>query len=333
MLNVGIIGLGIGKKHLEAFNSHENCKVIAVCDFDSDLLETVSKEQPELKTFKDANDILNNDQIDIVSIASYDNYHTNQILTAFSQNKHVFVEKPFCLDQAEMELIYRAFNNADRAISSNLALRAVPRFRWLREKIEVGYFGKIYYLEGDYLWGRVFKLTEGWRNKMPFYSIIYGAAIHLIDLICWFLPGARVTEVSTFGNKIVTSNTDFRFDDFAVILLKFSNGIIAKVSGNGGCAHPHFHRVTVYGNQKTFISELDEARVIHLDDGRIQIDKVTEDYPGNRKNDIIYSFVDSIIDHRKKALVPAKDMFDSMSVCLAANESLQTGKTVQVRYC
>ena len=55
-------------------------------------------------------------------------------------------------------------------------------------------FGNIYYFEGDYNYGRLKKITSGWRGKIPFYSITLGGGSHIIDL-SKFLINKRILEV------------------------------------------------------------------------------------------------------------------------------------------
>ena len=64
-------------------------------------------------------------------------------------------------------------------------------------------FGKIFYIEGDYNYGRVKKITKGWRGKIPFYSVTYGGGVHIIDLITWIVDELPI-QVKADSNKIVT---------------------------------------------------------------------------------------------------------------------------------
>ena len=68
-----------------------------------------------------------------------------------------------------------------------MVLRSCPLFIKIRQKIEEKTMGEIYYLEADYLWGRKQKLISGWRAEADFYSIIHGAAVHMIDLAVWLI--------------------------------------------------------------------------------------------------------------------------------------------------
>jgi len=93
-LRTGIIGLGVGEKHIEAFNAHPNCEVTAVCDFSEEKLSIWRRLCPDAKGTRKAQDILEDPTLDIVSIASFDNYHFEQARSAIQNGKHLFVEKP-----------------------------------------------------------------------------------------------------------------------------------------------------------------------------------------------------------------------------------------------
>ena len=120
-----------------------------------------------------------------------------------------------------------------------MVLRSCPLFIKIRQKIEEKTMGEIYYLEADYLWGRKQKLISGWRAEADFYSIIHGAAVHMIDLAVWLI-GKKPITVQALGNKITTKGTLQKHNDFATLLLKFENEIVVKVSAHGGCIHHIF---------------------------------------------------------------------------------------------
>src|SRR3989338_80646 len=134
-LNVCIIGLGVGEKHIDGYNRHPSCKITALCDFSHDKLNRAKDQYPHLKLYNDANAVLADPNIDIVSIASYDNYHYDQIVTAIKHDKHIFVEKPLCLYEEEARHI-RSLLEAKPHLKmySNLILRRSPLFRLLKQK-------------------------------------------------------------------------------------------------------------------------------------------------------------------------------------------------------
>lgn len=332
-LRAGIIGLGVGEKHVEAFNAHPKCEVAAICDFSEERLSISKRLCPCAKRTRRAQEILEDPAIDIASIASFDNYHFEHASEAIQNGKHVFVEKPLCLHLDEAVELRRLLNeNPGIHLSSNLNLRTCPRFNYLKTLIQSGGMGQIIYLEADYLWGRIQKLTDGWRNNMEFYSIIHGAAVHMIDLIMWLIQ-MKPVEVQCYGNQIATANSGFGYNDFAVILMRFENGTIAKVTANGGCVHPHFHKLSAFGTERTFVHDDSGARLFESRDSGTKPARILEEYPGvEEKERIITSFVEAIIDSEKNAVVSCDDTFETMSVCLAAERAMTEGKPVRVEY-
>ena len=321
-LNVGIIGLGVGEKHIDGYSKHPSCKITALCDFSPDKLNRAKDQYPHLKLYNDANTILADPNIDIVSIASYDNYHYDQIVTAIKHDKHIFVEKPLCLYEEEARHIRSLLAEKPHLkMSSNLILRRSPRFRSLKQKIEAGEIGDLSYVEGDYNYGRIHKITEGWRGKIDYYSVVYGGAVHIVDLLLW-LTQDEVVEVSALGNNLATANTHYKYNDVVVSILRFKSGLIGKVTANFSCVYPHFHRLSIYGTKATFENGIDHACLYTSRDPQANPVIINSEYPGVHKGDLISGFVESIINNTD-AEITKDDIFKSMSVCFAIEKAVQ----------
>jgi len=284
-------------------------------------------------TTEDAARVLTDPDIDIVSVASYDNFHAEHVVAALENGKHVFVEKPLCMSRDEATRIRAVLSShPNLKLSSNLSLRTCPRFCEAKRKIDEGDMGTVFLCQADYLWGRSQKLTEGWRNEMPFYSIIYGAAVHMVDLILW-ITGKRPIEVQAYGGRLASEGTTLRFNDLAVILLRFEDGMIGSVTASGMCVHPHFHNLSLYGTKATFDHGFNGAQLFTTSDPAVAPEPVAEVYPAREERSyVIETFVDSILDPDATLLVPTEDVFATMSVCLAAEEAVQTGRPVTVQY-
>ncbi len=319
-LRAGIIGLGVGENHIAGYQNHPDCEVVALCDFSGEKLASARNRYPRVKLISSADELLQDPDIDIVSIASYDNYHYQQIVQAIDNNKHIFVEKPLCLYEREAAHIRKLLNQKpDLKMSSNLILRLSPRFGQLKRMITDGDLGQLFYVEGDYNYGRLNKITEGWRGKIDFYSVVYGGGVHIIDLMHW-LTGDRIVEVAAFGNDITSRDQGFRYNDMVVSILKFENGPIGKVSVNCGCVSPHFHALRIYGTKATFFNGLEYATLFESRDPVKKGKKITTPYPGVEKGGLIFSFVESILN-RSSAEVTVDDIFKAMSVCFAIEKA------------
>jgi len=330
-LNAGIIGLGVGEKHIAGYNKHPNCTVTALCDFSTSKLLEIKNKYKNIKTATDSNLILEDPEIDVVSIASYDNYHYEQILKAIENKKHIFVEKPLCLFKKDAEHIYSLLmKHPDLKLSTNVILRKSPRFIMLRKLISNGEMGNLFYVEGDYNYGRLYKITNGWRGEIDFYSIIYGGGIHIVDLLMW-LTNDRIIEVAALGTDIVTKNTGFKYNDMVVCIFRFKSGMIGKMAVNFGCVYPHFHLFSIFGTEATFQNTLQKGLFFKTRDQHAEPKIVTENYLGMDKGDLIYNFVDSIL-YGSKEEVTVQEVFDTMSVCFALEKATYIKEFVPVDY-
>ena len=196
--------MGVGLHHARTLYAYNNCDLVWLCDKDKHKLSKVGTEFANVNKTQDDKDIFTDPNIDLICIASYDDSHHQQVIDALKNGKHVFVEKPLCLNEGEALNIRNALKiNPNLKISSNMVLRSCPLFLKVREKVREKTMGEIYYLETDYLWGRKEKLTSGWRADANFYSIIHGAAVHMIDLAVWIV-GQKPVSVQALGNNITT---------------------------------------------------------------------------------------------------------------------------------
>ena len=329
-----MIGLGVGEQHIAGYAAHPGAEVVAICDTDPDRLELVGERNPGLRRTLDPVEILTDPDVDVVSVASWDDAHYEQVRLALEHGKHVFAEKPLVEDLAQAVEIARLLDeNPELRLSTNVPLRMSPRFARVRRMIAAGELGELFHLEGDYDYGRRHKLTDGWRGSISRYSVVLGGAIHMVDLLRW-LSGFEITEVvAATGTDIATRGTAFQGDDFVTATLRAENGALMKVNANLGCVSPHFHGVRIYGTGGTFVNDLPDAK-LHRPapppEGAAT-EAIADAYPGIHKGDLIHSFAEAVLTGASP-LVTEEDVFRTLSVCLAIDEARATGSAVEVEY-
>ena len=327
----GIIGLGVGESHIEGYESHPHCSVTKLCDLNKDALDAVGRRHPEKQLTQDPENIICDPDIDIVSIASYDDAHKNQVVASLKNGKHVFVEKPICLNNEELLSIVSVMReNPKLKVSSNLILRRCPRFIDLRKRIRSGELGQVFHMESSYDYGRLHKLTDGWRGRIPSYSVTLGGGIHLIDLMHW-VSGEKFTEVFAHGNTLPTKSSVFSGNSLTSAIMQSSSGCTTSLTSNFGSVTPHHHKLCVYGTEATFEQSHTNTSYFFSRDPAVEPEKVDTPYPGTQKGDLLYDFVDSIIGE-KQPLVKAQEVIDAMSVALAIDESIKKQKPKKVEY-
>ena len=323
----GIIGMGVGKKHFEAIEGYKKSYVKTICEKNTTLIRILKDKFPNKIITTNENDIFNDKEINLVSIASYDENHYSQVCKSLSANKHVIVEKPMCLKMSEMREIENLLRKKKNLkITSNLVLRHNSKFNNIKNYINLKK-DKIYYIEADYLWGRPHKLY-GWRSKTKNYSIILGATIHMIDLVMQILKN-KPTHVYSTGNNIATKDSKFKGKSFELTTLTFPKNLIVKITGNGPCRHDHYHELKIFSKKYSIIHSLSSSYIFN---GKKRF-KIKGNYPDkkNRKN-LIREFISNLIYKKKQDKIDKQNLFNLMKICFNAIKSSKLNKKIKIKY-
>ena len=328
-INAAIIGSGVGLRHLEAIRNYKGSKVKIIFEFNKNIAILFKKKFPKIMITSSFKKVVEDKNINLISIASYDEFHYSQILSSIKNKKNIIIEKPMCLKPVELKKIFNILKkNKNIKIMSNLDLRTENIFRKIKKEIAKD---KLFYIEADYIWGRLNKLTKGWRNKTKNYSLILGTAIHMIDLVMWLIND-KPKNVTAYGNKILTKSTKFKKDSFVICNLEFSKNLLVKITANSTDNYNHMHELKVFQKDKTIIHSDKGIEITKKIRGKIQKKILKVKYPMRKNRKIlIRSFIDFILKG-KKPLMDFKEQFDLMNVCFALEKSLKTNKKVKVRY-
>ena len=330
-LGVAVIGLGIGEQHARTYLKLQNCQLQWLYDLDAAKTQAAIATLGQGKAADSLDSILSNPDVNIVSLASYDDAHFQQTITTLQSGKHVFVEKPLCRSIEELRQIKQTWlQQKHLKLESNLVLRAAPLYKWLRNQIQTGKLGQIYAIDGDYLYGRLHKITEGWRKNVENYSVLQGGGVHLVDLMLW-LTGEKPITVSTTGNRICTTNTDFRYNDYACATFQFGSGLIGRITANFGCVHRHQHVLRVFGTEGTFIYDDAGPRLHVTRDPAVLAAPLNLAPLPSSKGDLIPPFIQSILNNQDTHNT-IQHNFDLISVCAAAEESLLHRSPIIIKY-
>lgn len=328
-VTVGVIGLGVGERHIAGYQAIEGVRVKAACDIDPEKLKDVADRKGVPDRHEDYRSLLADPDIDAVSICSFDDAHADQAELAFNSGKHVMVEKPVALNRKDLDRVVRAQQDSGRILTSNLILRQSPRFMELREKVRNGELGDLFYMEGDYLHQILWKITEGWRGKMPFYCITYGGGIHLIDLMRW-IAGREVLEVTAMAAKRLTAGSDFPYPDTMTTLLRLEDEILAKSTTAFGTQRPIMHALNIYGSQASFENGNPTARYFTGDNPEDET-AIETPYPAIEKGDLLPGFIDAVRNGGQPP-VSARDVVRVMDICFAAWDAVEQRRTIAVTY-
>ena len=324
-----VIGTGIGEKHIEAINNFEKSKVKIVCEKNKKKFPILKKKFPKIFFTTNEDDIFSDKEINLVSIASYDNDHFHQLIKCINSNKKkIIVEKPLCMSLFQLKKIAKLVNKDKQIkILSNLVLRSSSLFKIFEKKIIPN---DLIYAEFDYNWGRLHKLY-GWRSKTKNYSLILGASIHMIDLMMWFFKKKPI-KVSAFGNSIGINKNKFDKEGFITLNFHFNNNAIVKLNANATGIYPHFHEIKIFEKKKTIVHNLMNSFILKKKNQIISKKNYSGGYPDkqNRKK-IIQQFIKDIKKNNEET-ISIEHQLDLMCVCFSALKALQTQKIQKIKY-
>lgn len=102
-IRAAVIGLGVGAHLARTLSLNPSVELVWLCDINETRLSELGSKLTEAKLTKNPNDVLRDPDINLVCIASYDQFHFEQVITALDNGKNVYVEKPICLSSNEIK--------------------------------------------------------------------------------------------------------------------------------------------------------------------------------------------------------------------------------------
>ena len=110
MIKIGVIGIGYwGPNLVRNFNELPDCSVVKCCDLNQGKIEKLRLKYPQTEFTTNYLDLINDENIDAIVIATNTKTHYRLTKEALLKNKHVFVEKPLSQNSVECkELIQLA---------------------------------------------------------------------------------------------------------------------------------------------------------------------------------------------------------------------------------
>src|ERR1700674_224011 len=156
-LNFAVIGLnGRGYAHLSSLKANtKSARISHVCDVDDNILkkfaDAVQRETGESPaTDKDFRAILERKDVDAVTIATPDHWHTPMAIAGLQAGKHVYVEKPCSHNPAEGQMLVQAQQKYGKLVQMGTQQRSSPHTIEVVEKIREGIIGRPYFAKAWY---------------------------------------------------------------------------------------------------------------------------------------------------------------------------------------
>ena len=260
MLKVGVIGCGYwGPNLIRNFNQLTRCDVVRVADLDEARLAYIKGLYPFVETTTDYGKIISDPEIDLVAVATPVYTHYKFASEALSAQKHVFVEKPITASVRESEQLIALSEKNKRKLMVGHTFIYTPAVRKMKEIIDSGELGEIYYISSQ-------RLNLGLFQQDI--NVLWDLAPHDISIILYLL-GLMPGRVSAVG----TSHINSAIEDVAILTMNFTNGLVAFIQ-TSWLDPDKIRRMTVVGSKKMMVfDDVQPTEKIRIYDKAVEVPK------------------------------------------------------------
>lgn len=250
-LNYAVVGLGIGQAHCDGVLKLEKegkVKLSAVCDLREDRLAEVAKKSPSTRLYKDFDEMLRCEDIDILSVCTPSGLHAEMAIKAAKRGINLLVEKPVDITREAAAELIEAVKEAKVTAGVCHQNRKNAVIAEIRKAIDEGRFGKLNFGTFAVKWHREQSYYDGWHGTwcMDGGGSLINQGIHTLDLMRTFFgdPVKISSEARIFGHDIET-------EDFTATLMSFGSGAVATFLTTT-CAYPGIcTEIALYGDGGT----------------------------------------------------------------------------------
>ncbi|MGI8485657.1 MAG: Gfo/Idh/MocA family protein [Thermomicrobiales bacterium] len=228
-LKAGVIGAGImGASHAREFNANKNTELVAIADLDRGKAAEIA-EKEHAKAYFSADDMLQQEDLDVVYIATPDPYHLQPLRAALDAGiKNILLQKPFATSVEDAQAMADAIDAKGANVYVTYGTRS-------RTESAAGKFLTESGLIGDPLFASMRNVDnisvpremwadrpDNWAAKSSSVPFLYS---HRIDRLRWYYQPAEVETVSAVSRSEVLGYST----DFYESILTWTNGLVTRV--------------------------------------------------------------------------------------------------------
>ena len=184
--------------------------------------------------------MLTEQALDVVSVATPNKLHMPLTVAALEAGCHVLCEKPMALSAAEAHKMLGAAERAARRLMINFSYRFNEQSQALKERVDAGELGEIYF--GRTIWHRRRGLPRfgGWFGQKAISGggPLIDLGVHRLDLALWLMGYPKPVWVMGGAYKPIASalaqaqGVEYDVEDLAVAMIRFENGAMLVVEAS-----------------------------------------------------------------------------------------------------
>ncbi|WP_221394612.1 Gfo/Idh/MocA family protein [Dyadobacter sp. NIV53] len=260
MVKVALIGAGkMGISHLAILGAHPNVDVVGISDTSKMVLDVFEKYS-SFPCFANYEEMIKVTEPDAVFVAVPTKYHATMVRRVLDCGKHVFAEKPFCLnseDGKELALLARNKKLVNQVGYHN---KFIGTFREVKRILDGEGLGKIVHFTGESYGPIVIReKQDNWRsNPEEGGGCLMDYASHVIDLINYLLG-----TISKVKGAMLESIYSKNVDDAVFCMLELSTNITGVLSVNWSdeTYRKMSTSITILGKKGKIICDANELKI------------------------------------------------------------------------
>lgn len=348
MKKMAIVGFGgMGHWHSEFLKSNiKELKLKGVWDVREE--RRTFAESLGYKAYSSLEEVLQDPEIELITVATPNDFHKPIAIQAMRAGKNVIVEKPATLSADDFEDMMAVAKETGKVFTAHQNRRWDKDYNIVKRIYNEKPIGEVYMLESRVQGSR--QVMNGWRGaKINGGGMVYDWGVHLIDQAL-DLVKSPVTQVYSQLFYIYNKEVD---DNFKV-MLRFENGVgyLVEISMNCFISQPRWHIAATNGTAE-IVDWGDTGKLVRLkDNGNLGWDEkivytaagptrsmaprppeTVEDLPLPKADPDLGEFYRNIsdaIDGKKELIVKPESVLRVLKVIDAVFESDKTGQSIKV---
>ena len=344
-LGYAVLGLGIGMAHAEAAEASEYADLVAACDIDEKRLEKFASIYPNATLYRDFEELLKDERVDIISICLPSSMHADFAVRAMEAGKNVLVEKPLDITYERALLIEEARKRTGMTVGVVHQNRFNLNMYPIKKAVEEGRIGDLVLGTFAVKWYREQSYYDrgGWRGtwEVDGGGSLMNQAVHTVDLMTWLMGDVEsvTSTIGIYNHKIDT-------EDLTASIVKFKSGATATFVSTT-CAYPGIStEIMLYGTGGSIEADADMIKTWKMKEPLDDMDEDEEEQmmidrygKGNRfaaehEPDALYGhrhvvedMICAVRDGRDPEIMPTSAA-NAVRFVNAVYESAKTGKPV-----
>lgn len=220
---IALIGYGgMGRWHNMGIHKTERTAFCGVYDINPARMEQALADGIP-KAYSSYEELLKDPQVDIVLIATPNNFHMSLACQAMEAGKTVICEKPAAMSSRELQTMMDVSKRTGSILTIHQNRRADADFLEMREAVEKGLLGNVFEIESRVTGSR--GIPEGWRQcAVAGGGMMLDWGVHLIDQMMYMYPNTVETVYCTMYHVAYKE-----CDDGFKMNLKFQNGPLVTI--------------------------------------------------------------------------------------------------------